>query len=303
MIDGVELRHLRYFVAVAEELNFTRAAERLHMAQPPLSAAVAQLEQRLGVRLLERTTRHVALTAVGREVLEAARRTLASAEEVGALARRGRAGPLRLDYVPATGYGLVPALVHEAGGLAVRTEEVDVERALERVAGADSDAALLRHPPARDGLAVVTVAAERLGVLVAAGDPWAAAGALPSAALSGRTLIVPERDRAPAQLGAVLGVLARHDAHPRLDGAAHVDGSLRRVERGEAVALVTASGAGALPAGLRWIPLREPTATVGLHLVHRAGDASASLTALLEAAARLGARLAGAPAPVVPALL
>ena len=249
-------------------------------------------------------TRHVALTAVGREVLEAARRTLAQrGQEVGALARRGRAGPLRLDYVPATGYGLVPALVHEAGGLAVRTEEVDLERALARVAGADSDAALLRHPPARAGLAVVTVAAERLGVLVAAGDPWAAAGALPSAALSGRTLIVPERDRAPAQLGAVLGVLARHDARPRLDGAAHVDGSLRRVERGEAVALVTASGAGALPAGLRWVPLREPTATVGLHLVHRDGDASAGLAALLEAAARLGARLGGTPAPVVPALL
>jgi LysR family transcriptional regulator, benzoate and cis,cis-muconate-responsive activator of ben and cat genes len=69
----VELRHLRYFVAVAEELNFSRAAERLHMAQPPLSAAIRQLEQELGTELLVRTTREVRLTEAGSVFLEGAR--------------------------------------------------------------------------------------------------------------------------------------------------------------------------------------------------------------------------------------
>ena len=81
----LELRHLRYFVAVAEELNFSRAAQRLHMTQPPLSMAIRQLEQELGTPLLMRTTREVRLTEAGHAFLDGARRTL-----VGSTARRAR---------------------------------------------------------------------------------------------------------------------------------------------------------------------------------------------------------------------
>src|ERR671914_584475 len=79
----VEIRHLRSFVAVAEERNFTRAAERLHLAQPALSAQIRQLEQRMGVQLLERTTRKVDLTPAGEALLEGAR-TLLDGVEAGA---------------------------------------------------------------------------------------------------------------------------------------------------------------------------------------------------------------------------
>src|SRR5919197_4996881 len=88
MNDGVEVRELRYFVAVAEELNFSRAAQRLEMAQPPLSKAIRQLERKLGVRLLERTTRRVALTAAGGVLLEQARVALDAVEAAGRRARR-----------------------------------------------------------------------------------------------------------------------------------------------------------------------------------------------------------------------
>jgi DNA-binding transcriptional LysR family regulator len=89
-MNHLEVRELRYFVAVAEELNFSRAAERLDMAQPPLSKAIRQLEAKLGVLLLERTTRRVALTAAGQVLLEQARAAL---DAVGAAARRAqRAG-------------------------------------------------------------------------------------------------------------------------------------------------------------------------------------------------------------------
>jgi DNA-binding transcriptional LysR family regulator len=86
-MNEVEVRELRYFIAVAEELNFTRAAERLGMAQPPLSAAIGKLERKLGVRLLERTSRRVALTPAGAVLLEQGR---IAAEGVAAAVERAR---------------------------------------------------------------------------------------------------------------------------------------------------------------------------------------------------------------------
>src|SRR5688572_6536701 len=101
-----ELRHLRLFLAVAEERNFTRAAERLHMAQQAVSKAVAQLERELGVELLERTTREVrptaagaALLAAGPDALAAVERAFATAVEVG----KGLSGTVRLGVTPALG--------------------------------------------------------------------------------------------------------------------------------------------------------------------------------------------------------
>jgi DNA-binding transcriptional LysR family regulator len=103
-----ELRHLRAFVAVAEELNFTRAAERLHLAQQAVSRSVAQLERELGVELLERTTREVSLTAAGAALLEHGREALVAADAAFARAQavgRGTAGTVRVGITPAISAG------------------------------------------------------------------------------------------------------------------------------------------------------------------------------------------------------
>jgi len=89
-IEKMELRHLRYFIAVAEELNFSRAAERLHVSQPPLSRQIRSLEAELKVKLLDRNTQGVRLTRVGHAVLARSRKLVRDAESLRAEARRNR---------------------------------------------------------------------------------------------------------------------------------------------------------------------------------------------------------------------
>ncbi|MGZ8457109.1 MAG: LysR family transcriptional regulator [Gemmatirosa sp.] len=125
----MELRHLRYFVAVAEELHFGRGAARLRVAQSALSQQIKQLERELGVELLARTKRRVSLTEPGRLFLPEARRTLAQAATAADVARRagaGEVGRLRLGYVDAALWGVLPAVLgafrerHPAVRLALR---------------------------------------------------------------------------------------------------------------------------------------------------------------------------------------
>lgn len=109
----MELRHLRYFIAVAEELHFTRAAERLHIGQPPLSHAIQALEADVGAQLFERTKRWVRLTEAGKLFLQDARRILALSEQASETARRahrGEAGELRIGFTFST--PLTPLFAH-----------------------------------------------------------------------------------------------------------------------------------------------------------------------------------------------
>lgn len=110
----MELRHLRYFRAVAEELHFGRAAQRLHIAQPPLSAQIRQLEAELGVELLTRSTRRVELTPAGTAYLTQVVAILDAVESAGAQARRiaeGQEGHLTIGCVGSATYSLLPQLV------------------------------------------------------------------------------------------------------------------------------------------------------------------------------------------------
>ncbi|KAI9129936.1 LysR family transcriptional regulator [Acaryochloris sp. CCMEE 5410] len=110
----IELRQLEYFVVVAEELNFRRAAERLHIAQPPLSRKIRQLEQEIGVELLHRTTRKTELTAAGQMYLPEAKRVLAQVKQASAvakLAEQGKFGHLRIGFEGSSAYDIVPESV------------------------------------------------------------------------------------------------------------------------------------------------------------------------------------------------
>ena len=157
--QGMELRQLSSFVAVAEELHFRRAAERLHLAQPSVSQQIRTLEAELGVRLFERNRRGAALTAAGEALLPEARELLAGAERAASVARstgKGERGRLRLSLTRSLTGGIAGAIVD-----AYRTEYPDVELELsvgntmlhvEQLLEGDIDAGFVRPPLEQAGL-------------------------------------------------------------------------------------------------------------------------------------------------------
>src|SRR2546421_6553803 len=169
----LELRHLRYFVAVAEELNFSRAAERLHMAQPPLSAAIRQLEQELGAELLLRTTREVRLTDAGRVFLDGAYRTLAELERTRvetARAAAGEIGELRVAFSWSARFETLPAIGRafrrSHPDVALLTEEMWNARMLTALRSGALDAAVALCPEIDGEFSYLTIRSEPVIALV-----------------------------------------------------------------------------------------------------------------------------------------
>jgi len=196
----MDLRHLRYFVAVAEELHFSRAAERLHISPPSLTQQIQSLEQELGARLLVRTKRDVKLTDAGARFLEEARSTLRQAERAELVARRagrGEMGRVEIGFIlSAACTGLLTVAVpsfrrtHPLVELSIR--KVETGRQLEQLTEGRLDVGFLR-PPARypTGISAVVVARQSVVVALAKDHRLAATGAIPSASLSEESFIAP----------------------------------------------------------------------------------------------------------------
>jgi LysR family hydrogen peroxide-inducible transcriptional activator len=193
----VNLRDLQYAVAVAEERHFGRAAERCHVSQPTLSGQVRKLEESLGVTLFERTSRSVAVTAVGETILRHARRALAEAAQIEAIARARRdplAGPLRLGVIPTVSPYLMPLVL---GRLKQRFpaltpvlfEEV-TEALLARVAAHEIDAAVIATTPAAPELACLPLFDEPFWVAYPEGHPLGDVAEIGEADLAGADLLL-----------------------------------------------------------------------------------------------------------------
>ena len=195
----VELRHLEYFVAVAEELSFTRASRRLHVVQSGVSSAIQGLERELGAALFDRDRHRVTLTEAGRALLPEARATLAAAQAAAdavAEAAAGLRGTLSIGTMISTGPVDVPALLgrfhQQHPGVLVRLRvmpggSADLAR---EVASGGLDLALLSLPgEAPSGLTVRQLAHEPLLLICAAKHPLAGAGAVPLGALAEEAFI------------------------------------------------------------------------------------------------------------------
>ncbi len=247
---NVELRPLRQFVAVAEELHFGRAAQRLHMTQPPLTQAIQQLEAGLGVRLFERTRRTVALTPAGHALLLHARRLLASAEELPRLvqaAAEGFSGQLRLAFVSSIAYGPLPGWLrgfreaHPEVQLQLREATLDVQ--LEAFAADEIDAGFVLHAPgaAPAGFAAWTALQEPLVLALPEGHPAAEARAPRLRELLAEPLVIFPRAISPSLFDAVLAFYRSQDASPRIAQ--------------EAIQMQTIVNLVSVGMGAAWVPL------------------------------------------------
>ncbi len=276
----MELRHLRYFVAVAEERHFGRAAERLHMAQPPLSQQVRNLEAELGVTLLRRTTRRVDLTDAGTAYLDRARAILAAVDEAGIEAQRvdqGLVGRLTIGCVGSATYSLLPALARrlreDLPGIdfAFRGEMLVPDQVAALLAGT-IDLALLRPPVDEPGLTLRPLRKDRLIVAVPDGHRLAARRRVRVEDLRDEDLVVhPARGRSVMH-GVVEELCRDAGFRPRI-----------RHEVAETSTLVTFVAAGL---GVAVVP--EPVGTLGVPGVTYRPLSPAEVGVELAAAVRAG---------------
>src|ERR1700757_4929873 len=201
----LEPRLLRYFLAVAQELHFGRAAARLYISQPSLSNQIRNLERVLGTDLFVRNSRQVALTPAGRALLEEAPLALSGLEraaERARLAGTGIAGTVRLGYAPMAGYetlgAILTAVERDSPNLTVIASELFSSEVPGRVLAGEPDVGLALFPqPPRGGVRGRLLPAEPLALVFGRHHHLAAADPVPVASLRGETLLMFPRDLAP----------------------------------------------------------------------------------------------------------
>jgi DNA-binding transcriptional LysR family regulator len=220
----VELRQLRYFVAVAEELHFRRAAARLHISQPPLSQQISQLEDELGCRLLNRTRRSVELTPAGETFLRDARAMLGELEAAVATARRvdaGQAGLLRVSFVGSALLSIVPGIIQRfrrgRPEVEIELRERSTLAQLRALSVGVVDVGLVRPPiEPDDALHTEVVMRERTVAAIPAGHPLARLTRVPLKRLAAEPLVLFPREQAPGFHDLLTGRLAATGTSPHV---------------------------------------------------------------------------------------
>lgn len=248
----IDMRAWRQFAAVAQELHFGRAAQRLHMTQPPLTQGIAALERNLGLRLFDRTQRRVQLTPAGAALLPEVLDLLAHAQALPGHARAaaaGELGRLRLAFVSTVGFGLLPQWVRafraQWPGVQLELIEATGDVQLDALARGDIDAGLLLHSPGQvpPGLAHLCVAREPLVLALPEGHALAAAHA--DAPLDWNALLDE-----PLVLFPRRSVASLHDAIVALY---HAAGHTPRVAQ-EAIQMQTIVNLVSAELGVAWVP-------------------------------------------------
>jgi DNA-binding transcriptional LysR family regulator len=289
---NLELRQLRYFIAVAEELHFGKAAARLHMTQPPLSQTIFGLEELLGAPLFERSRRAVILTPAGAALLPEARRMLAQAGELPELVRRaaaGEAGRLALAFVSSADYSVLPPFLrlHRARypQVQIALQEATSDLQVEDLLHARIDAGLLIPPlpdKARAELDYLKVLSEPL-ILAAPSGLAGGDGPLWLKDVPPAPLIIFPRPIAPALHDAILACFRAAGITPEIgQEAIQMQTIVGLVSAGMGLALVPQSVSNLMRPGVEYRALLDPTPQVETGLAWRRDNASPVLQGFLE---------------------
>ncbi|MGE8689224.1 MAG: LysR family transcriptional regulator [Achromobacter sp.] len=272
----MELRHLRYFVATAEAQHFTRAAEQLGMAQPPLSQQIRQLEQEVGTPLFDRTGRGVALNDAGRAFLACAQDILQRAQAAVLAAQRaarGEIGELTLGFTESASFnGVVTELIRlyrqRYPDVEMTLSQGDSETLVAQLRGGAIDAAFVRPPFALDGgLAFIELAQEPLVVALPLGHPLARRKRLAPADLARERFILYSRKSGYGLSADIMAACRQHGLSPQIgQRAPQLSSAVNLVAAGMGVAVVPASLRHLRPDGVVYRPfaLDWPRAVLGL---------------------------------------
>lgn len=276
----LELRPLRQFVALAEELHFGRAARRLHMTQPPLTQAIQQLERTLGAPLFVRNPRSVVLSAAGAALLPQVRRLLAAAEALpqqAQAAAAGRVGQLRLAFVSSIAYGPLPGWLRSfrqtQPGVAVALREATLDVQLAAFASNEIDAGFVLHAEAAapPGLAAWRALSEPLVLALPESHGLAARRRIGFEHLAGAPLVMFPRRIAPSLYDAILGGYRAHGATPEIaQEAIQMQTIVNLVSAGIGLAWVPASLMQLQRPGVVYRPLAAPAPRCETSLVWQA---------------------------------
>jgi DNA-binding transcriptional LysR family regulator len=289
-----EMRLLRYFVTVAEERHFGRAAERLHIAQPPLSQQIRKLESQLGVELINRSRRPIELTDAGQALFEEARLALVHSERAFAAARRagaGHLGHLRIGALQAAVDGVLPFIMreHRREFPGVKLELVEQGTTEQRVQLTEHrlDIGFLRGPVDEPTLTVETIVDDPLAAVVPCDHPLADQELIDPAALAREPLILWTRAAAPTTFADVVELFRQYDIQPPVaEESPRIQTILALVASGAGIALLPTSFANLGRHGVRFVPLLPPLPDRPIALAWRTADFTPSLAGFIEVARR-----------------
>jgi DNA-binding transcriptional LysR family regulator len=293
----MELRQLRYFVTLAEELHFGRAAAREHIVQSALSQQVQRLERELGVRLLERSTHHVSLTAAGAVFLVEARQILAHVARAAAIARTatGASPTLRVGIIDSS-YDSMPQILHEVQarhpGLVIHQVEVGVPEQYQQLIDGRLDVGIGRAALAPPQISSRLFRRDPLGVLVPRDHRFAELDAVPVAILAREPLLLAEEARAPEFNQFTIEMCRAAGFTPTVyEGTVEsIRAAADLVGQGRCLYCVPSSCIAALP-GTIWRPLTEPASYYPWSVLWRAEDVSAHVRAIVSCARSMSSRL------------
>lgn len=292
----MDMQDLRAFLAVAEELHFSRAAKRLHISQPPLSQRIGALERKLGVRLFERGRGGVSLTAAGQALLPQARvvlQQLARAEELAQRAGRGETGQLSIGFSGSMPFSeLLPALLrdfrHNWPRVRLQLRQLSSSEQLRQLLEHGLDLGFIRSTSQlgdEPSLQCRVLQREALFAAVPSGHPLAALGRVELARLRDDPFILYSREFGSGMREQILALCLRAGFHPQVVQDVHEMPTLiSLVSAGIGVGLVAASMQRASVPQVRYLELSDADASTDVVLVWRRGDASPVLGNFLELA-------------------
>ncbi|WP_318392625.1 LysR family transcriptional regulator [Enterobacter sp.] len=284
---NIELRHLRYFIAVAEELHFGHAAARLNISQPPLSQQIQILEQQVGARLLARTNRSVTLTPAGAQFLADCRQILIQVEEAAARAARlhqGETGELRIGFTSSAPFikavsDTLSAFRRRYPDVHLQTREINTREQIAPLHEGSLDLGLMRNTQLPDTLAWEVILREPLLAMIPRDHPLAALPCVTLEMLAREPFVFFDPHVGTGLYDDILGLMRRYDLKPAI-----------AQEVGEAMTIIglVAAGLGVsiLPASfrrvqleeMRWLPIAQPDAISEMWLVwskhHEQGSAA-----------------------------